>query len=403
MVRGLTTRTTEAMVQDAMVRHGKVAAVRLIRDRATGVSRGFCFVEFAATEDATAALESVRASHALLIDEARVAVSFAKGQHVPETIQKKANPVASAAIEAAMALSRPAQLGKTTPAAAPVPAAAKPKPAPPAKQHVTLPVLMARLVNDPKTGYSFDAATGNYYDTSSGYFYDGKRRVYCSWDESSQTFVDVAPSTLGAAGLHPPPAPNAEPKTEDKEKQKKKKTLQAKKVAKDLARWQKKQEREQQEKALKLQQQHQPAVAHAAPVVSAEASTLQAQGPPAQGATGAVAAAAAAEPVSSIVAADDDVIVAEPSYPGLNPLSTVQLQNMVPELLHPGVDAVQAAQQAKHLGRCDRQASDDSEVYAHAPMTSHAARPPEHQAVAASTPFNQRHTSSTISLQRLGC
>jgi cold-inducible RNA-binding protein len=56
-VGNLSYQTMENDLQDYFAQVGVVTSVNLMLDRATGRSRGFAFVEFAAPEDATKAVE----------------------------------------------------------------------------------------------------------------------------------------------------------------------------------------------------------------------------------------------------------------------------------------------------------------------------------------------------------
>jgi RNA recognition motif-containing protein len=55
-VGNLSYQATEEEVKEAFSKHGVVTSVRIIKDRDSGRSRGFCFVEM---EDATAAITAM--------------------------------------------------------------------------------------------------------------------------------------------------------------------------------------------------------------------------------------------------------------------------------------------------------------------------------------------------------
>ena len=56
-VGNLSFKTTESDLQDYFSQAGVVTSVNLMQDKVTGKSRGFAFVEFATSEEATKAVE----------------------------------------------------------------------------------------------------------------------------------------------------------------------------------------------------------------------------------------------------------------------------------------------------------------------------------------------------------
>jgi len=56
-VGGLNYSTDEATLEDAFAQSGKVVSAVIIKDRETGRSRGFGFVEMSSEEEAKAAIE----------------------------------------------------------------------------------------------------------------------------------------------------------------------------------------------------------------------------------------------------------------------------------------------------------------------------------------------------------
>jgi len=75
VVRALNTRTTEETIKYSFRSLGAVSDVRLVRDRQSGESRGFAFVEFTSTAEAARAMQ---ASVGLIIDDAYVRVAFSR-------------------------------------------------------------------------------------------------------------------------------------------------------------------------------------------------------------------------------------------------------------------------------------------------------------------------------------
>ncbi|XP_078172276.1 suppressor of abi3-5 isoform X3 [Carex rostrata] len=60
LIRGLSLRTTEDDLYQALAEWGPLRHVRVIRERGSGISRGFAFVDFPSVEDATRMLNGVR-------------------------------------------------------------------------------------------------------------------------------------------------------------------------------------------------------------------------------------------------------------------------------------------------------------------------------------------------------
>lgn len=69
--------TTEAELRSLVEAHCPIRGIRIITDRETGRSRGFAFVEVAASEDADIAIEALNDS---MLGGRRLVVSHAKGR-----------------------------------------------------------------------------------------------------------------------------------------------------------------------------------------------------------------------------------------------------------------------------------------------------------------------------------
>lgn len=67
--------TEENTLQDLFAQVGQVESVRVMRDQATGRSRGFGFVEMATEDDARAAIEKLNEAE---VDGRRIAVNEAR-------------------------------------------------------------------------------------------------------------------------------------------------------------------------------------------------------------------------------------------------------------------------------------------------------------------------------------
>ena len=64
-VSNIAYNATDEMLRDAFALHGTVVSARIIKDRMTGRSRGFGFVEMSNDEEAKKALEGVNATEML--------------------------------------------------------------------------------------------------------------------------------------------------------------------------------------------------------------------------------------------------------------------------------------------------------------------------------------------------
>lgn len=74
-VGGLPYATTEAQVETLFSEHGSVVSARIIRDKFTGQSRGFGFVEMSSDQEAQAAIQALHSSdmdgRTLTVNEAK--------------------------------------------------------------------------------------------------------------------------------------------------------------------------------------------------------------------------------------------------------------------------------------------------------------------------------------------
>lgn len=74
-IGNLSYQTTEQQLETAFAEHGTVASVSIVRDRQTGNSRGFGFVEMESDEEASAAIASLNGAQidgrTLTVNEAR--------------------------------------------------------------------------------------------------------------------------------------------------------------------------------------------------------------------------------------------------------------------------------------------------------------------------------------------
>eukprot|EP00038_Savillea_parva_P029702 m.72935 g.72935 ORF g.72935 m.72935 type:complete len:245 (-) comp8807_c0_seq4:725-1459(-) len=89
---GLNPHTPEEMVREKFEKFGKISKVVLVKDRQTGLSRGFGFITYEDVADATDAVEKM--NHTQLDDRnIRVAYSLTKREHSPTPGQYMGAPV----------------------------------------------------------------------------------------------------------------------------------------------------------------------------------------------------------------------------------------------------------------------------------------------------------------------
>jgi hypothetical protein len=253
LVNGLHAETTEATLQYIFAQYAAFLKVQLVRDPSTGSSQGFAYVEFETAEGSTSALDALRVySGPLEIDGQAVTVTFCKPSQVErhKDLQPKPSAVASAAIGAALAFSNPKSSAGNPAAAGPTEqemaakraasaiaatltaeAAAAEAAAAEAAAAALPPGVPAGLVHDPTSGYFYDPAMGYYWDIEKQLFYDGVNTRYMSYDHAKSAYVVV----------------NLE--AEQQKTAKKAAAEEAKRVAKQMARFEKQQKLKRKETA----------------------------------------------------------------------------------------------------------------------------------------------------------
>jgi RNA recognition motif-containing protein len=105
ILKGLDSQTSEENVRQAIqvVTNLPVQDIRVIKDKISGLGRGFCFVDLSTIETATEMLKTLRSqSPAFFVDGKRVYANFARGHSHSE--RQSQSSLASTAIAAASAL-----------------------------------------------------------------------------------------------------------------------------------------------------------------------------------------------------------------------------------------------------------------------------------------------------------
>lgn len=234
IVKGLSLESTNKSVFDAFAPFADLKEVRLIREYETGASKGFAFLEFAADADPGLLKVIKTAVPTVKVDGVSVTVEYSRGgENRDAAPPQKNSKVASAAIEAAMAMS--AASSQSSIAIAKKPAAATAAVAPAATASAaaadSTPTVPAGLAYDPTTQFYYDPKTLYYWDATTGYYYDGTSGTYLTLDPQSQAYTPVTASLQAKA--------KATHEANAKSKAKKAQTLNAKKALEDMQRWEK--------------------------------------------------------------------------------------------------------------------------------------------------------------------
>lgn len=302
ILKGLDTITHDETIRKALVEITALPIydVRLIRDKLTSTSRGFCFVELGSIEEASQLLEIISNMQPhFTIDDRIVTASYAKHDNPPK---QNSATVAAAAIEQAQWSQMPSssQTQQSSSAAANAVAQAQAagtmgtvtaesyaaqaqaydavssatyqqqyqqqvstqgttaetttvqsqagnaqyqvtqshqNAAQQQQQQQTGPQSLSNYVYDPSTGYYYDSTTGLYYDANTQYYFNSATRQFLYWSAETQQYIPVAADGSVAQSGTTSTDNLSNSDVNTKEKQKKAKSLQAKKIAKDMERW----------------------------------------------------------------------------------------------------------------------------------------------------------------------
>ena len=81
-VANIERKVTDEQLQDLFSQHGEIASLKLIRDRDTGVSKGYAFVEMTNDDEAQKAIDALNEyeleGRALAVNEARPKTEYKK-------------------------------------------------------------------------------------------------------------------------------------------------------------------------------------------------------------------------------------------------------------------------------------------------------------------------------------
>ncbi len=81
-VANIERKVTDEQLQDLFSQHGEIASLKLIRDRDTGVSKGYAFVEMTNDDEAQKAIDALNQyeleGRALAVNEARPKTEYKK-------------------------------------------------------------------------------------------------------------------------------------------------------------------------------------------------------------------------------------------------------------------------------------------------------------------------------------
>eukprot|EP01103_Thecamoeba_quadrilineata_P014515 TRINITY_DN4345_c0_g1_i1.p1 TRINITY_DN4345_c0_g1~~TRINITY_DN4345_c0_g1_i1.p1 ORF type:complete len:557 (-),score=98.62 TRINITY_DN4345_c0_g1_i1:1329-2999(-) len=192
VVRGLDCLTSEDSIHSTFSEFANVKEVRLIRDKQTQMSRGFCFVEFYSVEDAT---KGLKRSIGLRIDDHLIRVSYSRRSHLQDPTNQN---FVNEAIEQAQWLAKqqtqnlaaqsfqyhnqwrmPSNDGKE-------------------KQESTIDAYGSTLLQanpfasnytyDANSGFYYDSTTGMFYDPVNQYYFDSNTQQYCYFDADTNSY-----------------------------------------------------------------------------------------------------------------------------------------------------------------------------------------------------------------------
>jgi len=220
--------------------------VRLITDKYTNKSRGFCFVEVTSTEDGRSLYTKItKMDPPFEIGSRKVNVSY---QREP-TAAKETNQAAQSAIAAAQWSAGAMKTGApttattpTTPAVVEKPAVVKEDPA-----DAKMPLQVGSYVYDEKSGFYYDSASGLYYDPKTKYYYNPTDQQYYFWDAVANKYQSLTDQATPSEET-PASVPSAKAAVEEAGKAstpKASKAMNAKKIQKDMERWAKAKNRQQ--------------------------------------------------------------------------------------------------------------------------------------------------------------
>ncbi|CAK4243745.1 unnamed protein product [Aphanomyces euteiches] len=200
-VRSLPSEAQEADLTQLFMNYPGMKEVRLVRDRATNVSRGFGFVEFASAEHATAALGAM--GYEFYYGNSLVRLSYGMDSShpvVPRDLGANAQALANAAVEAAQwSLYNSYKPHESAESAVDelLASASASVPTGPQIPRKEFPLSFEEAGGS----FVYSAEFGLYYDTDSMFYYDPTSKVYYNsflgkyhkYDHPSQKFEDFLP------------------------------------------------------------------------------------------------------------------------------------------------------------------------------------------------------------------
>ncbi|CAK8689156.1 unnamed protein product [Clavelina lepadiformis] len=276
IVKGLDRSTEEPAIRQSFeyITHFPIVDIRLVRDK-FGVSRGFCFVQWKTVEHCKQVLEYLRtATPRFHIEGKHIALEFSTPQGSSRKVRsgsqsqsQASNSAISAAVQVAEAAiqaahwssskdkddydeaqrDEPENKSNSTHASA---AASSPSQTT-STPHQSQPNNNDQSNNlqpgqyptpdtskfqyDKTSGYYYDSITGLYYDANSRYFYNNCTGQYLYWDQTKRNYIPVSNDI------------QSKEKEKKEKEQKEQKKINAKKIAKDMERWAKAQNKKKEE------------------------------------------------------------------------------------------------------------------------------------------------------------
>eukprot|EP00026_Physarum_polycephalum_P002553 Phypoly_transcript_02560.p1 GENE.Phypoly_transcript_02560~~Phypoly_transcript_02560.p1 ORF type:complete len:907 (+),score=178.91 Phypoly_transcript_02560:219-2723(+) len=192
IVKGLSATSTDESIRSALSAFSQVKDVRLVRDKNSGLSRCFAFVEFHTVDEATYVLGAAVNS---FIDGSPIRLSYARSMDAPSG-HRHNNPHSTAASEQAAwaaAYNQPTYSGITN------------------NSNTNNNNQQTNAQSQPGgEGFTYDAASGLYYNASTGYYFEEQTKRYMYFDESSRQYMcyDQVSNSYLPYTPNPSPAPN---------------------------------------------------------------------------------------------------------------------------------------------------------------------------------------------------
>eukprot|EP00741_Cyanophora_paradoxa_P004115 tig00000769_g3997.t1 len=214
VVKGLNPQTSEETVRGAFAAFAQVKDIRMIRDRTTGLNRGFCFVEFVSVE-ASKTAKRMAEQYQLALDGAPLRITFERKDWGPAPPPELAHLTPEQARWVMQQQKAGHDMSAYHAPTTPAPIAMQAMPPAPTNPNAppvdaTTPEGRARYLPDATSGYYYDAVTGLYADLARGLYYNAATGVWCYWDPTHRAYLPYTAPAQATAEQTPGAAPTAD-------------------------------------------------------------------------------------------------------------------------------------------------------------------------------------------------